>query len=266
MPRLLCSLLLLGALQVAGLLAGCATPPPANDPEALADFKATNDPLEPTNRVFYAINNGLDTVLLRPLAVVYKNGLPEVVRTHIHNVLENLGTPVVLANDMLQTKPRRAGNSLMRLLVNSTIGIAGIFDVATDWGWPAHDADFGMTLALWGLPEGPFLFLPVLGPSDPRDAAGFGVDIAMNPFTWVGQGATVDALGYARWGTSAVDTRARLIPDLDKIKEQALDPYATFRSLYRQHRQSQIDDARTDLPATVPAWYSTPKTPAEPAR
>jgi phospholipid-binding lipoprotein MlaA len=259
MPRFPRPLLLLAAFQFATLLvAGCATPPPASDPEAVADFKATNDPLEPTNRVFYAVNNGIDSALLRPLAVAYKSGVPEVVRTHVHNVLDNIGMPVAVADDILQAKPRRAGDSLMRLLINSTIGVAGIFDVATDWGWPEHDTDFGMTLALWGVPDGPFLFLPVLGPSDPRDAVGFGADIAMDPFTWVGQGTIVDALGYARYGMSAVDARAAVLDDLDKIKAQALDPYATFRSLYRQHRVSQIEDARSDSRATPPSWLATP--------
>jgi phospholipid-binding lipoprotein MlaA len=214
--------------------------------------------LEPTNRVFYAINNGIDTVVLRPLAIAYRWALPEAVRTHTHNLLTNLSGPVVLSDDILAAKPRRAGDSFMRFVINSTVGVAGIFDVATDWGYPAHDSDGGITLAMWGLPDGPFLFLPVLGPSSPRDAAGFGTDVAIDPFTWVGNGDVVSALGYARYGLSAVDTRERLLDDLDKIKAQALDPYATIRSLYRQHRQSQIEDAKTDLPATVPAWYPQP--------
>lgn len=248
----------LAAACVLALLAGCATAPPASDPEAVAEFKQTNDPIEPTNRVFYAINNGLDAVVLRPLAVGYKYAVPSVVRTGVHNVLSNLGSPVLLANDMLQAKPRRAGDTLMRFVINTTVGVAGVFDVATGWGYPGHDTDFGVTLALWGVPEGPFLFLPVLGPSNPRDASGFGVDIALDPLTWVGKGATVDALGYTRIGLAAVDTRARLIPDLDKIKASALDPYATFRSLYRQHRESQINETRADNRATVPAWFRTP--------
>ena len=121
-------------------------------------------------------------------------------RNGIHNVLSNLGTPVQLGNDMLEGKPRRAGDTTMRFLINTTVGVLGIFDVAKDWGYPDHDADFGMTLALWGLPDGPFLFLPVLGPSDPRDAIGLGVDTAMDPFTWVGQGAAVRALDWSRFG------------------------------------------------------------------
>jgi len=190
--------------------------------------------------------------------------VPEAVRTGVHNVLDNLGSPVLLANDMMQAKPRRAGDTLMRFVINSTVGVAGVFDVASGWGYPGHDTDFGVTLALWGVPEGPFLFLPVLGPSNPRDATGFGVDIALDPLTWVGKGATVNALGYTRYGLTAVDARARFIPDLDKIKDSALDPYATFRSLYRQHRDSQVSETKADTRATVPAWYPTPA-PSAPA-
>ena len=246
-------------VAVAGLLAlslaACATPPPADDPEAVADFKATNDPLEPTNRVFYAVNNGVDTVILRPAAQAYRFVVPGKVREGIHNVLSNLGTPVQLSNDMLEGKPRRAGDTTMRFLINSTVGVLGIFDVAKEWGYPNHDSDFGMTLASWGVPEGPFLFLPVLGPSDPRDAVGFGVDIVQDPFTWVGQGAAVTALGWSKFALSAVDARERVLDSLDQIKKTALDPYATFRSLYRQHRHAQIEALRNDNRATIPVWF-----------
>jgi phospholipid-binding lipoprotein MlaA len=244
------------------LMAGCATRPPTSDPGALADFNETNDPIEPTNRVFYAINNELDTIILRPAAQAYVYIVPETVRMHTHNVLANLGNPVQLINDILETKPRRAGNTLMRLLVNTTIGVGGVFDVATGWGWPAHDSDAGMTLALWGLSDGPYLFLPILGPSNPRDATGFGIDYAADPTSWIGVGTTVDILKYSRAGIGALDARASVLDSLDKITQQALDPYATIRSLYRQHRQSQIDDARSADGATVPAWFPAP--PAKP--
>jgi len=242
------------------VLAGCATPPPASDPDALADYRQTNDPLEPTNRVFYAINNGLDAAILKPAAQAYVFVLPEAVRTGIHNMLGNLGTPVQLSNDMLEGKPRRAGDTTMRFLINTTVGVLGIFDVAKGWGYPDHDADFGMTLAKWGVGPGPYLYLPVLGPNDPRDFAGFGVDVAADPFTWVGQGAAVKALGYSRWALTAVDTRSRLLGDIDNIKKTALDPYATFRSLYRQHRRAEIAKIRADNRHTVPAWFPAPTT------
>ena len=124
-------------------------------------------------------------------------------------MLTNLATPVSLFDDMLQASPRRAGDLFMRLLVNSTVGVAGVFDVATGWGWPAHDSDAGMTFAMWGLPEGPFLFLPVLGPSSPRDATGFGTDIGIDPFTWAGYGVVVTRSATPAIRMNAIDTRAR---------------------------------------------------------
>jgi phospholipid-binding lipoprotein MlaA len=250
--------LLAGLLVPLTVLAACATPPPASDPDALAEYRETNDPLEPTNRVFYAINNGLDTVILKPAAQAYRYAVPEPVRTSVHNVLVNLGTPVALGNDVLQAKPRRAGDTLMRFVINTTVGVVGLFDVADKLGYPAHDTDFGMTLALWGMPEGPFLFLPILGPSDPRDAAGFGVDIAMDPFTWVGKGVAVRALNWSKTAISAIDARERVLDAVDQIQKTALDPYATFRSLYRQHRDSQITVARNDNRATIPVWFAQP--------
>ena len=156
----------------------------------------------------------------------------------MHNVLSNLGTPVELGNDILEAKPRRAGDTTMRFLINTTLGVVGMFDVAKDLGYPDHDNDFGMTLALWGVPEGPFLFLPVLGPTNPRDAIGHGVDVAGDPFTWVGQGTVVTALDWTRFSLNVIDQRAQVLDTIESIKKTALDPYATFRSLYRQHRRA----------------------------
>lgn len=257
----ICWPLLVIAAVLLGSVGGCAKAPVASDPEAVADYNETNDPLEPTNRFVYRINNGLDTVIVRPVAQAYRFLVPSPVRGGIHNVLSNLGTPVQLSNDMLEGKPRRAGDTSMRFVINSTAGVLGIFDFAKDWGYPDHDADFGMTLALWGLPEGPYLFLPLFGPSNPRDAVGRGMNAVMDPFTWVGQGVAVTALNWSRFGMNAVDQRERHLDDVDSIKKTALDPYATFRSLYRQHRQAQIDDARNDTRATIPVWFPQPKTP-----
>ncbi len=251
------------AVVVLGLQ-GCATKPPADDPDAVADYKQTNDPLEPTNRVFYAVNNGLDTVILKPAALAYRYVVPGPVRDGVHHVLANISSPIQLANDMLEGKPRRAGDTTMRFLINTTAGVFGIFDVATKWGYPEHDADFGMTLASWGVPEGPFLFLPVLGPTDPRDAAGFGIDIALDPFTWIGTGPNHpgwSAFTWSRYGLNAIDSRERVLDPLDQIKKTALDPYATFRSLYRQHRHAQIEAMRDDHRETTPIWFPQPAVP-----
>ena len=249
-------LLLGGALLLPMLAAGCATS--SADPEAVAEARSTNDPIEPVNRFFYRVNDGLDSVILRPAAVAYNYVLPETVRQHTHYFLVNLSNPVTLADDMLQGKPRRAGDTLMRLLINSTVGVAGVFDVATGWGYPEHSTDFGVTLAVWGFNEGPYLFLPLFGPSNPRDAIGLGGDIALDPFTWVGKGPTVTGLSYGRFAVSALDIRASLVGQIDQIKAGALDPYATFRSLYRQHRASVIQTTRDDNRATVPAWFPAP--------
>ena len=247
--------LLLLALLAAGLC-GCATKPPASDAEALQDYQENNDPLEPSNRVFFAINDGLDTYFLAPVARAYRFAVPAVVRNPIHNVLQNMTTPVVFINDVVQTKPRRAGTTLMRFVINTTAGVGGLFDVASSVGYPAHESDFGETLALWGVPSGPFLFLPVLGPSNPRDATGYGVDIAFDPLTYAPAGHGLHTLEAARFAVGAVDARERALDQVASIKRTALDPYATFRSLYRQNRQSTIDSIRTENNATVPNWYS----------
>ena len=176
------------ALLAAATLAGCATAPDPTDPDAVADFKAANDPLEPLNRAVYEINDGIDVVILRPLALAYRAVVPNPARQGVRNLLDNLASPVVLANDMMQGKPKRAGDTFMRLVINSTLGVAGLFDVATGLGYPQHSADFGMTLAVWGLvDEGAYLMLPLFGPSNPRDAVGRGADMALDPFTWIGQ-------------------------------------------------------------------------------
>jgi phospholipid-binding lipoprotein MlaA len=246
-----------GLLLAASLvgLGACAAKPPPGDQLAQEEYNEANDPLEPTNRFFYRINDGIDTYVLRPVAVAYRDVVPGAVRRPIHNLLTNMSSPVVFANDVLQTKPRRAGTSLMRFLINSTAGVGGLFDVATDLGYPAHDSDFGITLALWGAGSDPFLFLPVLGPSNPRDVGGFGTDIVLDPLTWASFGGSA-TLGWSRYGLSAVDIRERNIDTIDSIKKTALDPYATFRSLYRQNRQSEIEKVRNDNATTVPAWFN----------
>lgn len=255
------------ALPIAGLLvasllgvlvAGCAQRPPASDTEAMTEYQQTNDPLEPLNRVFYRVNEGFDAVLLKPLAEGYRYAVPRYARLRVHDALANLTSPVLLSNEILQGHPKRAGTVLMRFVINSTVGVGGLYDRASGFGYPAVDTDFGITLALWGVPSGPFLFLPVLGPSSPRDGIGRGVDIAQDPITWVGQGAAVTALDWSRYGMSAIDARERVLDEVASIKKTALDPYATFRSLYRQHRASEIENQRKPEPPTVPAWFPQP--------
>ena len=244
---------LLSAVAVL-LLAGCATRPPAGDPEALADYKATNDPFEPTNRVIYTVNDGLLTYVLIPVARGYNTVFPQPVRTGIHNVLNNLGAPAQFANDVLETKPRRAGDTFVRFIINSTVGVGGAFDVARHVGYPDHSADGATTLALWGIPAGPYLYLPLFGPSGVRDGVGRGVDAAVSPYTYLTFNG-IHHLNDISTGLAAVDGVAPHIEELRKLKEDVLDPYATQRSVYRQIRQRDVDAARNDRRATVPDWY-----------
>jgi phospholipid-binding lipoprotein MlaA len=242
------------ALALAIGLSACATRPDPADPEAVADFRQTNDPLEPLNRGMFFVHDGIDTLVLRPVGEAYRIFLPPEVRTAIRNVLANLRSPVILVNDVLQGNSQRAATTVGRFIVNTTVGIGGIFDRATDFGLLGHTEDFGQTLAVWGVPEGPYLFIPVLGPSNPRDALGFGVDIAANPLTWVGGTETLDALNYTRTGLSVADTREGLIEPLDALRSGSIDYYAALRSAYRQRRVVEIRNERS---AASPAATGT---------
>lgn len=246
--RLSRPVLALGALLV---LAGCATRPDPSDPEAVAEFEATNDPLEPLNRGSYFVHQAADTLVLRPAAEIYRVLLPPELRRGVRNVLANLRTPVILLNDLLQGDTYRAATTTGRFLVNTTVGIGGLFDVATGRGLPAHSEDFGQTLAVWGMGEGPYLFIPVLGPSNPRDLTGFAVDFASSPFTWI-TGETGEAVQITRTGLTALDTREGLIETLDEVERTSLDPYATLRSAYRQRRNAQIEN-KGEAPAAARA-------------
>lgn len=234
----------LGAAMLAlPLLAGCAERPDPNDPDAVAEFRQNNDPAEPFNRKMYAVHQGIDRAVLRPVAVGYRKVVPQPVRTGIRNLLGNLRTPVILANDMLQGEPRRAGDTLGRFLINTTVGLGGIFDVAgSQFGVRGHSEDYGQTLAVWGVGEGGYIFIPILGPSNPRDLLGFGLGIAADPLTWVGQGVAVDVLTGSRAGVTVVDTRESLIEPLDAVQRESLDSYATLRSAYRQRRKAEIEN------------------------
>ena len=244
-------LLPLLALATALGLGACATRPDPADAEAVAEYNATNDPLEPLNRGAYFVNDGLDTLVLRPAAEAYRIFLPPEVRTAIRNILANLRTPVILANDLLQGETQRAATTMGRFLVNTTVGIGGIFDRATDFGLLGHTEDFGQTLAVWGAPEGPYLFVPVLGPSNPRDLVGTGVGIAMDPLTWTGGAETWEAISVSRTAATALDTREGLIEPLDQVRASSLDPYATIRSAYRQRRVVEIRNQGSASPAAT---------------
>ncbi len=234
------------AVAAALAVGGCATPP-EGDPEALADFEAENDPLEPLNRGIFAFNQGLDKVVLRPAAQAYLWVFPVEFRDAVHHVLNNAHEPVVFANSILQGNAEHMGIALGRLLINTTLGIAGMIDVASDLGLEPVDEDFGQTLAVWGAGEGFYLVLPVLGPASLRDGVGRGVDIFLNPMTYVVANSDKDYLGPSILATTALDLRSRNLETLDEIERTSVDFYATLRSLYRQHRINLINNGDTPL-------------------
>lgn len=239
----------LGVLVVAMLipLAGCATPP--SDPIARAEFEQTNDPFEPLNRKIFDFNLFVDRILLKPVAEGYRDVLPEFSRNAIRHFLNNLGEPVIFANNMLQGQFKRADETVGRFLMNSTFGLGGIFDIASSNGLERQSGDFGQTLYSWGVPDGPYLVLPILGPSNPRDAVGMGVDGYADPFSWLASDYGASSASYSRFGVTGIDERSRNIETFDELQRNAIDFYAQLRSLFRQHRASEL---RHGEPAPLP--------------
>ncbi len=217
----------------------------ANDNEAssvqlaLGETRDDDDPLEGLNRYFYDVNNAFDYLIFRQFAEAYRLVVPDGVKRSITNFIRFVKTPVILANDLLQGDMDRAGDTLGRFVVNAAIGF-GMFDVASDSGLPYQEQDFGQTLAVWGVDSGPYLVLPLLGPSTVRDGVGIGVDILLDPFTYV---LSTEA-GLARFGVQALDARERNLDTLDEIRRDALDEYARVRSLWLQNRRDTIEKGR----------------------
>jgi len=221
---------------------GCAATTPTASTTA-DDADTEHDPAEPVNRAIFKVNVAADHAVMRPVAQAYADHVPEGVQKGIHNVVQNLKEPAVAVNDALQGNAKQAWQSVQRLAVNSTVGVAGIFDVASQLGLPPHKADFGQTLAVWGVGEGPFVELPLLCPSNARDTVGTAVDMALNPLTFVG-GAPATYAGIATGSANVVDTRSQHLRDLDELERNSLDYYATLRSVYRQHRDAEISAAK----------------------
>jgi phospholipid-binding lipoprotein MlaA len=226
------------ALILAALLAGCATPP--SDPTERAIFEQNNDPLEPLNRQTLDLNLFLDRILFKPVTKVYITVVPDEGRDAVKRALDNMKEPVVVINDVLQGEPKRAGISAGRFAVNSTLGIGGFFDIAAKWGLDKQTGDFGQTLFVWGLPEGPYLVAPILGPSNPRDLIGKGVDAYSDPFSFLATAKGFDEIQISRFVLDGFDQRARVIDILDDLQKNSLDFYAQLRSLSQQRRAAEL--------------------------
>ncbi len=250
--------LVLSGLLMTSFLAGCATPPPLSDTAGTQAYDEQNDPIEPTNRFFYAVNDKIDHYAFKPIAEGYVDITTIGIRNHVGNFVTNIAEPGRIVYFMFGGKSRDAGTSLVRFVVNSTVGIGGIFDPATSLGYPETDTDFGLTLAEWGVPAGPYLYLPVFGPSGARDAFSLPAEFFLTPIEPAPTSLALRAFSYSETALHLVNTRAQYIQPIDQIEATALDPYATFRSLYRQERASQLQliDQRNVL--TPPDWYPQP--------
>ncbi|MFP6759587.1 MAG: VacJ family lipoprotein [Alphaproteobacteria bacterium] len=235
----------IASLAVAGMIAlgGCATPP-VDDPDAMAEYERANDPLEPLNRGVFKFNLFLDQLILRPLSEVYVWLFPVEFRDSLHNMLSNADEPVNFANALLQGKGRRAGTALARLIINTTLGVGGMIDVASDLGFEPIEEDFGQTLAVWGISDGPYMMLPILGPATVRDGVGRGVDIFLDPMTYIINDIDNDYVGPGILAATAIDLPSRNLATLDEIERTSVDFYAAIRSLYRQRREDLINNGQ----------------------
>jgi phospholipid-binding lipoprotein MlaA len=226
-------------------LAGCATTAPPS-PEALA----ANDPYEQTNRQTLKLNAKIDKYFVVPTVGVYFFLVPDGGRRGVHNLLGNLSLPTIFVNDMLQGEFSRAGKTMWRLVINTTVGLGGFFDPATKIGIQGHGEDFGQTLAVWGVGEGPYLVLPFFGPSNPRDAFGMAVDAAMDPTNQIHFKQHIWWAGGREYFT-LLDLRAQTYQTIQGIQRSSVDYYSSLRNLYRQMRAEQIRNGRKtnqDLP------------------
>jgi phospholipid-binding lipoprotein MlaA len=244
-------------LVCAGLLNACSTT--GRTPTAADD---ENDPFETLNRSVFAFNEGFDKHILKPAAQVYDAALHDDLKAIITRVFTNLSMPTVVINDLLQGKLQQTAQDTARFLINSTLGFAGMFDAAVDFGLPANEEDFGQTLGVWGIADGPYLVLPIIGPKTMRDGFGWVVDQFTYPLNY----ADDNALIWGAYIVDIVDRRANFLPS-DKVLEQAAgdDKYLFVREAYRQRRRNLIYDGN---PPKEELFLDEPAAPipADPAR
>jgi phospholipid-binding lipoprotein MlaA len=219
---------LLFALLLA--LAGCTTTSGPNNPQ---------DPFENANRSIYKFNTSIDKAVLKPVAQGYRAAFPQFVRSGVNNFFGNLGQVTVIANSLFQAKFRQAGESTGRLVINTTVGVLGLIDVATAWGVAKYNEDFGQTLGYWGARPGPYVMLPFLGPSTVRD--GLGQWLVDSNFGYFGYVNDLPAR-YGAFALDTINTRANLLEAEKVLDEAALDPYSFLRDAYLQRRERLVYD------------------------
>jgi phospholipid-binding lipoprotein MlaA len=235
MKKTLLSILYVCLLSVSGAV-----------PRAFCEVEEPYDPIEPVNRGIFWFNDELDIYVFEPIAKFYKDNMPRPIRTGIGNFFNNLRYPSYLVSDVIQGKFSQAVDHTGRFLVNSTIGVVGLMDVATDMGLPDHEEDFALALAYHGVPAGPYLVIPFLGPSNVRDGIGLVVDGFLNPISWIGysnaSNSTKIALTSSAVAVKYIHTRAGLIQAVEAAKESSVDYYLFLQGAYYQHRQGLLTD------------------------
>jgi len=234
----------LSAVLALFLLAGCAGTAGPNSSQfaqsgsGVAAVDRDIDPVEGVNRFIFAFNEFLDTFVFQPLAATYRVILPDGVRDSVRNFLRNLNTPVILANDVMQGSWDRAEITLARFVINTSIGVGGLFDAADSMGYDYHDEDFGQTLGTYGVGSYPYLVLPILGPSTARDTTGLIIDTFLDPLGYV----VDDEIMLGRRFVQGIDFRARNIENIEELKRDSIDYYARIRSVYLQRRVDEINN------------------------
>ena len=210
-----------------------------------------NDPFETPNRFIFAFNETIDVFLLKPAAETYRFWVPDVMRDAVQNFFRNIRSPVVLANNVFQGDEPGVNNTVTRFALNSTLGVLGLFDVATEMGYPYEDEDFGLTLGSYEVGSGPYIVLPLFGPSSVRDGIGRGVDALLDPLTYF----LTTEQSAGRLIITGVDTRSRHIDQIEDLQRDSVDFYARIRSLYQQNRQKEVEERierRTASTAAMP--------------
>jgi phospholipid-binding lipoprotein MlaA len=229
------------------LFAACAALPSCADmpksAQGQSDYEGPSDPFEDVNRTIFDVNDFLDRLLFRPLAELYRATIPPEVRDRVTNILSNMKEPVILANNLLQGEVTRAGVTAERFAINTTIGIGGAFDWANDWKLYQQEGDFGQTLYTWGIGPGPYIVIPILGPSNVRDAIGMGIDDTASPWQYLVSLRSSEAYWDYEFiynGMDGVTKREQNIEGLDALRKGSLDFYAQMRSVYWQYRDKQL--------------------------
>lgn len=230
------------ASSILALLLMLAPAARANEPVTAQAGAEISDPLEPMNRYFFEVNRFLDAIALKPMAAWY-GMLPQGVRTGAGNFLGNLRNPWTAVNDGLQGEGQRAGTAVARFFINTLIGFFGVFDPAADMGLKPHEEDAGQTFARWGVDDGPFLMLPVFGPSNGRDLVGLVTDSVLDPFNLVTRANDAKWAPFARAGTTAVHNRDANAQQIDDLERTATDLYATVRRITVERRRAEIRNA-----------------------